>query len=95
MAGSVNQKHLWFTAREWFGQTEGYINDLARAMRLVQVADRPDIGSSQLKTCIGLGIRYALMSASLHSLVRNIPPPLIVALVEKGVWPEWHLDSAN
>jgi hypothetical protein len=85
-AGTVSEENLWFAARERVGQTEGYRNDLARAARLVQVADRPDIGSSRLKICIGLGIRYALISASLYSLARDIPPALIEALVEKGVW---------
>ena len=53
--------------------------------RLVQVADRPDIGESQFRLAIGLGIRYALMSSSLSiSMARNIPPALIEALVEEG-----------
>ena len=85
-AGTARAENAWYAARERVGQTQGYMNDLARAARLVQVADRPDVKPSQLKTSIGLGIRYALMSASLNSLARNIPPTLIAALVEKGVW---------
>jgi tetratricopeptide (TPR) repeat protein len=85
-AGAVRMKHLWFTACERAGQTEGYINNLARAMRLVQVADRSEFVSSEFTALIGLGIRYALMWASLTSLARNIPPALISALVKKGVW---------
>ncbi len=62
------------------------MNDLARARRLVRVADRSDLESRRLKTSIGLGIRYALMAASLTSVARKLWPSLIAALVEKGVW---------
>ena len=79
-ARTARAENVWFAARERVGQTEGYMNDLARAARLVQIEP------SQSKTCIGLGIRYALMSTSLISLARNIPPILIAALVQKGVW---------
>jgi hypothetical protein len=84
--GAVRTENVWYAARERVGQTEGYMNDLARAARLAQVADRTDIQPSQLKTSVGLGIRYALMSTSLNNLARNIPPTLIAALVEKRIW---------
>ena len=66
-AGPVRAENAWYAARERVGQTEGYMNDLARAARLVQVADRPDVEPGQLKAHIGLGIRYALMSTSLKT----------------------------
>jgi hypothetical protein len=78
--------NLWFTIRERAGDTEGFLNDLARAARLVQVVDPAGEDPSRLRTNIGLGIRYALLSASLNSLALTFPPPLITALVEKGVW---------
>jgi len=94
--GPVRAENVWFTARERVGQTAGYHNDLTRAARLVQVGDRPEIESGQLKASIGPGIRYALMSASLNSLARNIPPALIATLVEKGIWrPEQGLAHAR
>jgi tetratricopeptide (TPR) repeat protein len=85
-AGPARTENAWYAARERVGQTEGYMNDLARVARLVQVANRPDVGPSQYKTLIGLRIRYALMSTSVNNLARNIPPTLIAALVEKRVW---------
>ncbi len=84
--GAGRAENVWFAARERVGETDGYLNDLARAARLLQVADRPEIESGQLRTSIGLGIRYALMSASINSLAKGIPPALISALVEKRVW---------
>ncbi len=83
---TVRAENTWYAVQERVGQTEEYMNDLARAARLVQVADRLDVESSHYKTCIGLGFRYALMFTSLNSLARILPPTLIVALVEKGVW---------
>ncbi len=85
-ARTARAENVWFIARERVGQTDGYMNDLARARRLVRVADRSDLESRRLKTSIGLGIRYALMAASLTSVARKLWPSLIAALVEKGVW---------
>jgi hypothetical protein len=87
-------ENAWYAAHEHIGQTSGYMNDLARAARLLEQDVRPHVGSSQLKTCIGLEIRYALTSTSLNSLARNIPPRLTVALVEKLVWLRSH-NNAN
>jgi tetratricopeptide (TPR) repeat protein len=84
--GSVRTVNAWYAAREHVGHTEGYKNDLARAARLAQIADRPNVAPSQYRARIALGLRFALMYTSLNSLARNIPPPLIAALVGKGVW---------
>jgi tetratricopeptide (TPR) repeat protein len=84
--GPARTQNAWYAARERVGQTEGYMNDLSRAARLVQLVDRPDVWPSRDTTRIGPAIRYALMSTSLNNLARNIPPDLIVALVEKRVW---------
>jgi hypothetical protein len=83
---SVRAENAWYAARERVGQTEGYMNDLARAARLVQVDGGPDASPSRPGTSIGPGIRYALMSTSLNSLARNIPPALLAALIAKRVW---------
>jgi hypothetical protein len=79
-------ENIWFATRERVGQIEEYLNDLARAARLVQRADRADVESSLSRTSVGLEIRYALMATSLNSLASNVWPFLLAALVEKGVW---------
>ena len=84
--GPARVENAWYAAHERMGQTGEYMNDLARAARLVQVADRPDIEPRKVKERIGLGIRYALISSSMSSMVRNILPELITTLVERGVW---------
>jgi hypothetical protein len=86
-AGPIRVENVWYAARDRAGQTDGYMNDLSRAARLVQATNRTESAPSQDKARVGQGICYALMSASLNSLAQNIPPSLIAALVEKGVWP--------
>ena len=68
--GSVSADNVWHSARERVGQTEGYMNDLARATRLVQVSDYC-LGAEpgQYKGNIGVVIRCALMSTSLGDLL--------------------------
>src|SRR5262249_47260937 len=85
-SGPTRDENVWYTACERVGQTEGYFNHLARAVRLVRVADRTDIQPDSFVPQICLGIRYALMSTSLNSLATNIPPALIAALVERQIW---------
>ena len=70
----------WYEARERLGQVAGYLADLARIRRGV---DQHVEGRSP---AIGLGCRYALMTASLNSLAGNIPTELLAALVESGTW---------
>ena len=68
---------------ERVGDTLGYLNGVDRAWHL---AERTYAGR-QSSSAIGLQCRYALIVTSLGSLVGNIPPALLAALVEKGVWP--------
>ena len=84
--GPSRAQNVWYTVRDRVGGTEGYMNDLARAARLVEVTNRTDMETGRIKTCIGLRVRYALMSTSLTSLARNIPPSFITTLIEKGKW---------
>ena len=63
----------WFEAREQLGHTSAYASDLRHALRLS--------GSD-----LGLGLRYALMLASLRSLATAVPPALLMALLEQKLW---------
>jgi len=67
----------WYEARERLGQTAGYLADVERAWRLADLAPSPAAGAGEF---------YALIAASLNSLAGKIPPALLAALVEKGVW---------
>ena len=81
---TVHAENVWYAAHERFGDTEGYMNDLDRAKRLVQTVDRSGTEPRQCNAHIGLEIRYSLMSASLNSLAQSIPPTLLAALVRKA-----------
>ena len=83
---TAESQNGWYKARNRLGQMAGYLEDVTRAWRL---ADKQhDI--SHLPTTIGLQCRYALVSVSLKSFAKNIPPELLGALVEKEVWPLPH-----
>ena len=75
-------ENVWYTVHERVGDTLGYLNDVDRAW---QLAERAYAGR-QSSSAIGLQCRYALIFTSLCSLAGNIPPALLAALVEKGVW---------
>jgi hypothetical protein len=72
----------WYEACERLGQTAGYLQDVARAWRLAE----EEFATRHSPLAIGLQCRYALVTASLNSLAKGIRPPLLSALVEKGVW---------
>ena len=72
-----DHRNAWFEAKDAIGDTAGYLDDIRRAWRLAEKADGD---------AIGLQCRYALLTTSVNSLAGNIPPALLLALVEKGVW---------
>jgi len=76
-------ENTWHTVHERVGDTSGYLSDVDRAW---QLAERAYAGR-QSSSAIGLQCRYALIVSSLSSLAGNIPPALLAALVEKGIWP--------
>jgi len=86
VAPNARVENAWYAAHEQVGQTDAYMSDLARAARLVHATNQRDYPATQGQPRIGLQIRYALMSASLNSLARNVPPSLIGTLVERGIW---------
>ncbi len=73
----------WYHAREQLGQTSGFLADVNLALITAQENSANKLSQS---TSISLQIRYVLMIASLNSLARNLPLPLLIALVEKQMW---------
>ena len=76
-------ENTWYTVHERVGDTSGYLSDVDRAWRLTEEA----FADRRSSIAIGLQCRYALIVTSLCSLAGNIPPALLAALVEKGIWP--------
>ncbi len=72
---SAGGSNGWYEVREGLGQTAGYVQDMKRAWRL-----------ADSEADWGLGIRYALITASINNLAMNLPVPLLVRLVQVGVW---------
>jgi hypothetical protein len=77
----------WATAGEALeGAYSLFLHDVARAWEACVKANREATARGEPALWLGGEIRCALMEASLHSLAGNIPPALLVALVQQKVW---------
>ncbi len=75
------EKQPWAEARYAVeGNYAGYLADLELAWR------RAEEKGKEEPVAMGRQVRYALIESAIHSLAGNIPPELLVAAVEKGVW---------
>ncbi|MGK7915941.1 MAG: NB-ARC domain-containing protein [Prochloraceae cyanobacterium] len=71
----------WYWQCERQGKTANFVKYVSRAWA------RAETNFTQNPTeSISLQCRYALITTSLNSLAKNIPPELIAALVEKEIW---------
>ncbi len=68
------------------GAYAGFLNDVDRAWRAAEGADRASLQAGALAPYIGAEARCALCRASINSLARNVPSALLKALVEHGTW---------
>lgn len=78
---TTRERLAWYRGRVENGSVEDFLGDVARAW---QLADHLDAAPSA--HAIGLQCRYALMTASPRSVSSQIPPKLLPALVQTGVW---------
>jgi hypothetical protein len=75
--------------RAWVGLEgtyDGFLSDLARAWKRAEAAGVQAQSTQERGRAISRQCRYALIVASIKSLAGNIPPTLLAALVDKGVW---------
>ena len=88
-------RNSWHEACERIGQTANFVTSVAHARGLAE---------KMFEECpsqaIALQCRYALILTTLNSLTANLPPTLLVALLQKRVWaPEqglaYALQSSN
>jgi hypothetical protein len=79
-------RNLWFTVQEEEGQAAVFLEDVRRLRAWAREEDARAAEQGNEAPHLGDEIRCALVEASLHSLAGNIPPALLAALVEKGVW---------
>jgi hypothetical protein len=79
---SASGNNGWYEVRERFGQTAGFLTDVAKAWELAET----DWEKKNLSYVIGLQCRYGLIITSLNSLAANIPAKVIVVLVRNKFW---------
>lgn len=93
---AVVDDEAWYQAQEAQDASRtAYLNDLAQARSAAETANESAVERGEPPSVLGREIRYALASASLHTLAGNVPPALIIALVQKGLWsPEQALEVA-
>lgn len=82
---TTRQTNAWFEARQAYGDIEGYLEDVRRAWRLAEESYVPSNEYKEARS-LGLQVRYALITSSVHNLARKISPKFLAALVDKGVW---------
>jgi len=71
----------WYWQCEREGKTANFVKDISRAWAIAEANFTVNRTES-----IGLQCRYALIFTSLNSLASNIPPELMAALLEQGIW---------
>lgn len=68
------------------GSHTGFLNDIGKAWSAVERDDEEAIAGRGVAPYLGSEIRCALCQTSINSLAKNIPPPLLTALVKHGIW---------
>lgn len=78
-------KNVFYEAKLARGDIEGYQRDIAFAWAAAEETYLPN-DSEESSESLALQCRYALITATMHSLAHNIPPAFLGALVEKGIF---------
>ncbi|MCX7683505.1 MAG: hypothetical protein N2508_16305 [Anaerolineae bacterium] len=77
--------NAWFDAKQAYDDVQGYLDDVSLAWRIAEGSYSPTDEPQEARS-LGLQIRYALITSSVRSLISSIPPKLLAALADKGVW---------
>jgi hypothetical protein len=81
-AGPGRADNVWYTVHENLGRTGDYLTAI-RAVR----RDAQSLPASNIAESLSRQITCALILGSLTSIAGNIPPVLLMRLVDEGVWP--------
>ena len=79
---TTDGRNGWYQCRERLGQIAGYLADVKRAWQLAE----KQFSQRALPLSIGCQCRYALITVSLNSIFKNVPPSLLAALVQSETW---------
>jgi hypothetical protein len=82
--------NLWYAVHDEAGETSAYLSDVRLARQLAEAATDQALAQGDQASSIGREIRCGLMSASIVSIARNIPAPLLTAMVDKQLWTPAH-----
>ncbi|MFG6103641.1 NB-ARC domain-containing protein [Leptothoe sp. EHU-05/26/07-4] len=77
----VKGRNAWFEACDRIGQPAIFVEDLARSWRLTEQSYNQERTRS-----IELECRYALMTATLNSLIANLPIDIMAEFVKQSFW---------
>jgi NB-ARC domain len=82
-SGTLRERgnNAWFEACDRIGQPAIFVEDVARAWELAE-----QMYGSEPTRSIGLQCRYALITATLNSLVANLPIRMMAKFVKQGFW---------
>lgn len=78
------RQNAWFEAKESIDDLDGFQTDVERAWELA--ARSQDDSDRDRSYYLGLQTRYALIKTSIHSFATEVPPDLIVSLLQIGQW---------
>jgi hypothetical protein len=83
--GGPRRHNAWFELKESADERAGFVTDVETAWEVADtMAEHPDDEGAD--RAIGLGLRYALIHASLSSRAANIPAGLLLTLTRRSVW---------
>ena len=74
-------RNAWFEACDRLGQPAIFVDDVARGWKIVERGYEGDRAGSIVLQC-----RYALITATLNSLVANLPIGMMAEFVKHGFW---------
>ena len=83
---SGRKANLWYDLHHRTGTVDAYLEDVGRARRDAEAATDNMVTNGRPAAALGLEVRYALMTATVHSITNRIWPDLLVALVEGDAW---------
>jgi hypothetical protein len=82
----AERRNGWFAERERRGDVGGYLDDVAQAWTAASRAVADAIADGRQAVALPVELRYTLITSSINSLSRNLPPALLAALVADRTW---------
>jgi hypothetical protein len=82
----VRRRNLCYTAYEHCGQVSEYLRAVRLARRLAEKATDEARAVGQPSESIALEVAYALVVGAIVTMAASVPVPLLVSLVEQGMW---------